>query len=181
MHAQLLLATAFTAVVAFEIIRRQPILIGQFANRIFAPTLRSSELAGDVRFTGAFYMLAGALVTALLFPREIAATALAVLMISDSAAALVGKRWGNTPIAGKSAEGSLAFLLSAIFIAAFFAVISSESFIPFFISGCIASIVATACELYAPRLRLDDNLLIPIAFAATHILTFSILTNWTHS
>ena len=175
--AQLLLVGAFLSVIAFEITRRQPILIGQFANRVLAPTLRPSELNGKVRLTGAFYMLVGALLTSLLFSKEIAATALAVLMISDSLAALVGKRWGNHSFAGKSVEGSAAFLISAIAITCLSGFVSSIPFLAFFTSGVVACLIATLCELYAPRMRLDDNLLIPLSFALTHTLTLQLILN----
>ena len=172
---QLLLAVTFAAVIAFEIVRRQPILIGQLAKRLFSPILRSSELGDNAKLTGAFYMLAGALFTSLTFPKEIAVTALAVLMISDSAAALIGKCWGRHSIVGKSIEGSAAFLFSAILITGFIAIIGSYPTIPFLISGCLACVSATLCELYAPRLKLDDNLLIPLAFATMQMITLSLL------
>lgn len=175
---QILLYSAFAFVILFEIIRRRPAFIRSNISKLLNTILRQYELAGNKQLTGSFYMLLGAVIVTLIAPREIAATSLCVLMISDSFAALIGKRWGKHPIMQKSLEGTAAFFLSALAITAFFAAIGTYDFQMFFISGCVACIVSTLCELYAKRLRLDDNLLIPVAFAVTQLISLSLLDQW---
>lgn len=169
--ASVLFALALTAVALFEILRRRRHPLGSFLQRLLTPALREAEISAAPRCTGALYMLIGALLVTVLAPPPVAIASLTVLMISDSCSALIGKRWGRHPLAGKSVEGSAAFLLSALLITACLTPLSAHPL--FFAAGCAASVVATLAELYARHLRLDDNLLIPLSYALTQMLVFS--------
>lgn len=175
-HALIVLSVALIAMIMFELVRRRDNQLARLTNRMFAPTLRARELTDSPHITGATFMLCGAVMSALLFPTDIAATALTVLMISDSVAALIGKRFGTHRIAGKTLEGCTAFLVSAILIVCLVAFMSEQAGTVFIISGIVASIVATLCELFAPRLHIDDNLLIPLAFGFTQLSIYLIYT-----
>lgn len=168
--AVILFLIALVAVALFEILRRQEHALGRMLHTLFAPVLRTFELSDSPKLTGAMYMLIGAVLVTALAPADVAMTALAVLMISDSCAALIGKRWGRHPIAGKSMEGSAAFLLSAICITSLVGLLAEHAYSSFLLSGIAASIVATLVELYTARIRMDDNLSIPISFAGVQSL-----------
>ena len=92
-----------------------------FLHRWFAWLMRPEEippLGGPVTFNGATMMCTSAAICALLFPAGIAAAALAMLMVGDGAAAVVGRRFGRTrwPGTPKSVEGSLAYAAFAFAI-----------------------------------------------------------------
>ena len=71
--------------------------------------------------SGATNMLIAASLTISLFSQEIAIIALTILMISDSCAALIGRKFGKIHLVGKkSLEGSLGFAVSAIMVYYFF-------------------------------------------------------------
>lgn len=169
----------FLIITVFEIMRRQNNPVGRRLGNLFANVLRPSEASENKKLTGAFYMLLGAIITTLFAPKEVAVTALTVLIISDSLAALVGRRWGSHEIGQKSLEGGAAFYFSALVITFCFALIdTSSSFRVFFASGNVASFVAMLCELYASRLKLDDNLVVPVSFAATQFYVIMLINHW---
>ena len=102
-----------------------------------------------------------------------ATVAVAVLGIADPAAALVGRRFGRTALAGgRTLEGSLAFvvcgaLAALAVLAAFYPGLGAGTMV---MAAGAASVLGAVAEL-ASR-RLDDNLTIPLAagLGATLIL-----------
>ena len=86
--------------------------------KLFGKMARESK-PGEFRFSGAPPMYASACLTALCFDHRVAACAFTILILSDTSAALIGRKWGRHRFSnGKSLEGSLAFLLSGWIIAA---------------------------------------------------------------
>ena len=61
----------------------------------FGHLLRIGEEQGGMKLTGASYLVVGCFLTVLFFPKHVAVTALAILVISDTTSALVGRRWGK--------------------------------------------------------------------------------------
>lgn len=108
--------------------------------------------------TGSTYFLLGSLLALGLFPQEAAAAALIYTAVADPAAALVGGRWGRLRVWGKTAEGSLAFLASALAVGA----LLTGAGLAFPVAAAGAG-VAAAVELLP--LPLDDNLAVPLASA----------------
>ena len=107
--------------------------------------------------SGASWVFMGAGLTAYLFNVKVAVIALLVMSLSDSAAALIGIKYGTTRLFNKSLEGTFAFLISSYLIILIF---SSASLMLLL----IASITATAIELFSTP-KFNDNILIPIATA----------------
>lgn len=111
------------------------------------------------RICGATYVLVAALLSVWLFPRWIAIAVLLILSISDSAASLVGLRFGRQRLLGKSLAGSSAFFVTAVVIL-WITLPGSKG------AGLAAALVATLAEaLPAARLgrfELNDNLTIPL-------------------
>lgn len=109
--------------------------------------------------TGATYVVFAALLAILLFDEPIAIAVLLFLSVSDALASLVGIRFGRIRLGGKSLEGSLAFLVSAIGIALL--VLPTRPLVA--IAGAATATVTEALPLELAGRRLDDNLTIPLA------------------
>jgi len=111
-------------------------------------------------FTGATYYLLGCLSVLILFDNhEVIMASLLIMSISDSFAAMVGIKFGETKIYNKkSLEGSFSFFISAFIILVFFA-----SSLSLFASILIA-FFSTLVELFSYH-RLNDNITVPICSA----------------
>ncbi|MGA9363537.1 MAG: dolichol kinase [Bacteroidota bacterium] len=133
---------------------------------LFGWLLREHEFGKKVKtLNGGTYMLVSATICILIFPKLIVITAFAVLIIADSAAALVGHRFGRHKITvgrprSKSIEGSAAFLLSStvvVFVTPKVANMPGE-----YIIGIIAAVIGMFAEAFSADL-LDDNLAVPLS------------------
>lgn len=138
--------------------------------RVFGPMLRPHERTSE-RFllTGASWVLIAATLTFALFPKVVSVTAFTVLIVSDTVAALVGRRYGERRFFDKSLVGSEGFAISAIGVVLFYGRLF-EAPISFFSCGAAASLVSATVEASSTRLRVDDNLSIPFSFAITMVL-----------
>lgn len=114
------------------------------------------------RLSGATHVLISATICVLIFPKLITITAFAILIISDSAAALVGRRFGSRRFLNKSLEGSAAFFLTALLVIAATPKVSTGAG-EYFIAAAAAAI-GTVIE--ALSVGIDDNLSIPISIGA---------------
>ena len=111
------------------------------------------------RLNGASNVLISALLCVLFFPKVIAINAFSILIISDTTAALVGRRFGRHRFLAKSLEGSLAFFASAVLV---ILVAPKIDQLPMeYIIGFIAAAIGTVME--ALPLKIDDNILIPLS------------------
>ncbi len=142
--------------------KKHPLIVKSYG-RLFSNMLRSKETGEQFRFSGSPYVLGAALCSCLFFPPLSAATALSVMLVSDTAAALIGKAWGKHKINHntKSLEGSLAFFLSGVLVIFVFAQIfhMDHSFI---LRGLIGTLIASFAETYENILKIDDNFSIPL-------------------
>lgn len=133
-------------------------VIGVWFRRLFIKTLRSREIGrGEFVASGSVYVLAAAFAVSVCFSPKAAAAAMSVMLISDSCAALVGKFFGVFRFNnGKSAEGTLAFFISAAAVVSFFFPGISP-----LVAGN-AALSATAVEFFEREIGIDDNLAIPL-------------------
>lgn len=131
--------------------------------RWLSPLLKSDE---GRRFTGATYLVVGALFTFLLFGPEVAVPALLFLSLGDPAAALVGRRMPGPRIFGKSPGGTAAFVaLGLVTVGA----LTGSGAVDYHWGLLMGALIAGLVEL-APGYP-DDNLTIPlIAGASMHFL-----------
>jgi len=129
-----------------------------FRKYIDARVLREKE-----RFTlmGATYFLFSSLLTILVFPKSIAIASLLILILSDTAAAIVGKWIGRIRIFNKTLEGSAAFLFLALLIVWLYPRLDR-------LAGSLAAFGATLIEMLP--LGLDDNLTIPMMAGAIMVV-----------
>ena len=135
--------------------------IGKIFYKFFGFLLRKHELDHKKRnLNGATYVLLSAFICVLIFPKVIVITAFAILIISDSMAALIGRRFGKHKFLFKSLEGTLAFFISGIVV-----VLLSPK-IEYMLSEYIIGIVSTAFGAIIENVSFglaDDNLVIPIS------------------
>jgi dolichol kinase len=130
---------------------------------IFRFMLRQHEQDHTVkRMNGATNVLIAASVCVLVFPKLIVLTAFPILIISDSVAALFGRRFGRHKFLRKSVEGSLAFFLFALLVVYFTPKV--EYSVTEFLIGAAAALVGTVVE--AGSWKIDDNLSIPLSVGA---------------
>lgn len=105
-------------------------------------------------FTGATNILASGWLCIVLFATPAAAMGMATIILGDTAAALVGRRWGRHKITGnRSWEGSSAFFLAAVVGGVLIPGVSWPL-------ALAAAALATVVE--AVSQRVDDNLSVPL-------------------
>jgi len=112
------------------------------------------------------------LLTILTVPKRAALVAIYTLAVADPLAAVVGIRYGRRRIApNRTLEGSLAFFVSTLVIAALVLGWGSEApTLAIAAASATIGLAAVACELLP--LRIDDNLTIPLVVGfATWILS----------
>lgn len=127
--------------------------------RTFGMLLRQHEQDHKTRrLTGATNILLSAVVCVALLPKIITVNAFAILIISDTTSALVGRRFGTRRFLGKSLEGTLAFFLSALLVV-LIAPKATGTPVEYFlwIAGAAAGALAEASLT-----RVDDNISVPL-------------------
>ncbi len=135
--------------------------VGKIFYKIFGFLLREHEIDHKKKnLNGATYVFISALICVLIFPKIFVITGFSILIISDSIAALIGRKWGKHKFLSKSLEGTLAFFVSASIVVLVTPKIEGlllEYFIGIVAAG-IGAIVENISFGYA-----DDNLTIPIS------------------
>jgi dolichol kinase len=135
--------------------------VGKIFYKIFGFLLRQHELDHKKKnLNGATYVLISALISVLIFPKIIFINAFTILIISDSLAALVGRKFGKRKFLFKSFEGTLTFFISACIVILFTPKIGG--FIDEYLIGFIGAFVGALVENISFRL-IDDNLSIPLS------------------
>lgn len=171
-----------TAVIILSIITFTAIIIdlaryfspsaGKIFYKIFGFLLRKHEI--DVQkknLNGATYVFISALVCVIIFPKIFFITAFSILIISDTLAALIGRKFGKHKFLSKSFEGTLAFFLSAIVVVLLTPKI--EGLMPEYLIGFAAAAVGAIVENISFGLA-DDNLAIPLSIGAVMWLLYLI-------
>ncbi|HEX2896760.1 MAG TPA: hypothetical protein VHP63_01755 [candidate division Zixibacteria bacterium] len=131
-------------------IRNWPIWQNVFSH-ILGKVIRKHEKDGD--FTGATYILLTSCATIALFSKPIAIAALSFIIVGDSFAAVIGRRFGRIRFSNKTLEGTLGCLLGTVLVALF------APGIPLSV-GLLGAVVATLVEAWP--LGVDDNVSVPL-------------------
>jgi phytol kinase len=124
---------------------------------------------------GAMTFVVGLLLSAALFPMDIAVAAMAVLTFADAAGALIGMRFGrmaNPLNSMKTFEGSLAVLVVSYLVA--WAIVGA---VPAYGAAIVAALLESIKTPQKPewlRFLLDDNILVPLGVGVILVL-FSIV------
>lgn len=109
---------------------------------------------------GSFFLILGILLSLLLFPQNIALTAIAILTIGDAVTNVVGRYFGeieNPLNPKKTIEGSLVGFFCSLAAASFFV-----SFWPAFFASA-GAIFVESLQLKIGKIKIDDNLMMPLA------------------
>jgi dolichol kinase len=143
----LIIATSVTVVV--DLLRLSDHRFRKFFLFFFQSMIRRHE---EGHILGATYFMIAALLSVIAFDKQIAISALSFLVIGDTAAAIVGKKWGTAAYWGKSLHGSFACFAVSLAIGAFtLGDIRVAAF------GAVAAAVAEALPV-----PMDDNMRVPI-------------------
>jgi dolichol kinase len=147
--------------------------LGMYFNRMFGFLLRKHELDKKKKnLNGATYVFIAALLSVIIFPKVIFITAFTILIISDSTAALIGRKWGKHKLFAKSLEGTLAFFVSASIVVLFTPKLNGS--ITEYMIGILAAAVGAIVENISHGYA-DDNLSIPISVGFTMWLLYLLL------
>ena len=134
-----------------DYIRRYALFLKKIYYYLFGFVTRKHE---ENAFSGATWVFIGSAVTLLLFDEKIAIISLLIMSLADSAAAIIGIKFGKTKLFNKSLEGSCAFFLVS---ASILLIITDINYINIF----FIAFISTLSELLI-SVRLNDNLYIPI-------------------
>lgn len=164
-HAILILGILTGVALFIDLSRYLSASFGKFFYNFFGFLLRKHELDSNKRnLNGATYVLISALICVIILPKVIFVTAFSILIISDSVAALIGRKFGKTKLLSKSLEGTLAFFISAIIVILFTPKVTGD--IIEYLIGFFAALVGGIVENISFGFA-DDNLSIPISIGLT--------------
>ena len=122
------------------------------------------------RLTGATYVLLAATIGILILPKVIIITAFAIMIVSDTVAALVGRKFGKHPFMNKSLEGTLAFFVSAVCVVC---LAPKVGYVPAeYLIGFAAALLGAVVE--AISITIDDNLSITFSIGGTLWLMYAV-------
>jgi len=144
----------------------------QFYHRLFGWLMRAHEKdEKEKRLTGATYVLLSAVIGILIFPKVIIITAFAIMIVSDTVAALFGRKFGRHPFLRKSLEGTLAFFVSAVVVVCF---APKVGYVPAeYLVGFVAAFIGSVVE--AMSIAIDDNLSITFSIGGVMWLMYALL------
>ena len=139
---------------------------------IFGFLLREHEVDTQKKnLNGATYVMLSAVICVIIFPKIIFITAFSILIISDSLAALIGRKYGRHKFLSKSLEGTLTFFVSAIVVVLFTPKV--EGMLSEYLIGFTASVIGAIVENISFGFA-DDNLSVPVSIGATMWLLYLI-------
>lgn len=157
--------------IALDVARQRVPAVRDAIVRVFGWMMRPEELpppGAPLVFNGAVWMCLSAAACAWVFPPDVGAAALAMLMIGDAAAALVGRRFGRTrwPRSPKSVEGSAAYVVAA------FATGLAVNLWPSADLGIALPLVGAlvGAALEALPIPIDDNMRVPLLSGLAMVL-----------
>jgi dolichol kinase len=157
--AAIVLLPCVLIAISGDVLRWRSKKVAVFINRIFGPLMRPSEQPKETRpvLNGATSILIAALLSVLIFPVKIAATAIAITVVADAAAALIGRQYGRKRFLGGHATraGSAAFLISGTVVAVILGLPP--------LLAVLVLVIATIVE--ALPLPINDNIIVPLAMA----------------
>lgn len=161
----IILIPVLVIAVITEVLRWRVPAVENFIGKLFGQMLRPHEKEGKKKISGATYVILSAAICVLIFPKVVTITGFAVLIVSDTASALFGRRFGRHRFLEKSVEGSSAFVVTAIMVVLVVAAVYDTPW-EFIATGVVASFAAAVAEAMSYGVNIDDNFTIPLSFGA---------------
>ena len=150
-----LLSILMVLFIIFDILRHKVAWVKSLFSLFIDSMLRSHEQEG--KLTGATWVMIGAVISIILFSKPVAIIALIFMSIGDTAAGLIGQRYGKHKIWNKSWEGFFGGLFVCIIIGMNYSLLP----ITISLSGAVAAMVMEILPI-----PLDDNFKIPLGSGA---------------
>lgn len=140
--------------------------------KIFGFMLREHEInSKKLTLSGATYVFLGVTLVVIFFPKVFVIPAIAILIIGDIFAALIGRKFGRHKFLAKSFEGSLAFFITGSIVILFSPKVSGDVLEYFigFAAVAVGAIMENVSYGWA-----DDNLTVPLAVCLTMLILYSV-------
>ncbi|MCC5874894.1 MAG: phosphatidate cytidylyltransferase [Candidatus Sumerlaeia bacterium] len=167
--AVLLLIIMFLVSVLIDVERARNSAVGKLINNHLGFMIRPHEkVRRGIPLSGSTWMLLSAVITFAIFPKSVAVAAFSMLILCDTVAALVGRRWGTVRFGPKrkSIEGTAAFFAVGLVVVAV-------------VPGLppLAGILGAATAAIAEALpgKWDDNFTVPILSGAVMVVVMWLL------
>lgn len=135
--------------------------------------LRKHEIDSKKKnLNGATYVFLSAVLVVFVFPKVIVITAFSVLIISDTLAALIGRKFGKHKFLAKSLEGTAAFFVSACLVVLVTPKVSGEplEYLIGFLSVAVGAIAENISYGWS-----DDNFAIPVSIGVVMWVSYLLL------
>lgn len=135
--------------------------LAKYIYKLFGFMLRKHEIDSKKKnLNGATYVFLSAVFVVFVFPKVIVITAFSVLIISDTFAALIGRKFGKHKFLAKSLEGTAAFFVSACIVVLLTPKITNQplEYLIGFVSVAIGAIAENISYGWS-----DDNFAIPVS------------------
>lgn len=154
-QAKAILLAAMIFGIFIDVFRLAEPRLRSFAHSLVGSLMRPEEKAN---LLGSTSLLIASVITAFIFPKIIAVAALCLLVGGDTAAALVGKRFGRIRVFGrKTLEGTLAFVGAGLILNAGVS-LAAPGLTPLaVVAGALVGAVVEAVPF-----PIDDNFAVPI-------------------
>lgn len=166
-QAIIFFAFLYVFILISELLRKYNQTFRSLYYKLFGKLMRSHEVdQNKFSFVGSYYFVLAVFIAVVFFSKEVAILSVTVMLICDTCAALIGKKFGKTKLCNKSLEGSLAFMFSG-FLMAYVIYNLLYLNINFLMSAFVAVVLATVVELVSNDIHMDDNLTIVLAMGGT--------------
>ncbi len=146
-----------------EYLRISSISVKNIFDKYLFSMLRNHEKSG--KYTGATWVFISSTLSIGIFPKDIAVISLIYMSIGDTAAGLIGRKFGRIKIYNKTLEGALAGFIVCLIVGLMIDLNLSKTLV------AIGALSAAIIELMP--ISIDDNLRIPL-FTGTVMYVMSI-------
>ena len=146
-----------------EYLRINSISVKNIFDKYLFSMLRNHEKSG--KYTGATWIFISSTLSIAIFPKDIAIISLIYMSIGDTAAGLIGRKFGRIKIYNKTLEGALAGFIVCLILGLMIDLNLSKTLV------AIGALSAAIIELMP--ISIDDNLIIPL-FSGTVMYVMSI-------
>lgn len=167
-HLFLYILISISAVfVISDILSKRNSTINFLVEKFFGKILRKHEHLDKFQLNGASWVLISASLIFLIFPENIALISFTILIISDTAAALIGRKFGKHKVLKKSWEGTITFFITAFAVIIFYINLFSLLSSIYIIIALITAFIGAYIELISKDIGVDDNISIPFSVGIT--------------